>query len=224
MNYFILIMRHESMLYSFFVKLKWFGYFMYDAIPFYVWFMYTLGCLINILILFYYQRGYSFSDNMYPQIFFLGLITLCVACYIVIIYGIRNIPVIIKESKRRALLESPIKQWTAKIIFSCVRQIFMDCFMNETFYYLTFAIFTLLGLMFDHLFFIYQLSFLLRIDLLKGVVSAVWLRKTQLMLTFLLLVLIFYYFAIIAFQWFPEQIPHRRCDRLYECLIVTFDL
>lgn len=223
-NYFILIMRHESKLYSFFVRLRWIGYLLYYAVPFYVWLMYAIGCIINILILFYYQSSSTFSTYMYKETFVLGLISFCLAGYIVIIYGTRNIPVIVQESKRRALSENPFKRWTLRNTFSCIRQICMGCVKDDTFYFLTFGIFSLLGLLINHLFFIYHLTFLLRIDLLKGVVSAVWLRKTQLFLTFLLLVLIFYYFAIIAFQSFPEQIPHQRCTKLFECLITTFDL
>lgn len=224
MNYFILVMQHEGNLTTYFSKLKWVGYLLYNAVPFYIVLMYLLAVIINILIVFYYQIGYSFSEPMYNVILLLGLVTVCLSGYVFFIFFLRNIPVIVKESKQKALNENPFKKWTWKNSISWVKQTIIGTIKDESFYYATFVLFSILGVLFNHLFFIYQLSFVLRIDLLRGAVSAVWIRGTQLILTLLLLIVIFYYFAIVAFQWFPRHVPHQRCNKLYECLITTFDL
>lgn len=208
----------------YFGRVRWIGYLLYDSIPNYRSLMYLLGCVINILLLFYYQVGYSFRSPFFREIFVLGMVTLGLSSYVTIIYGIRNIPVIVTETKRRALLGSPLGKWTASSVTAYAKSLIMGVIRDESFYYATFALFTVIGLWYDHLVFIYQLSFVVRIELLQGVVSAVWLRRSQLILTLLLIVMIFYYFAMVGYMWFPEQFPHQRCSKLYECVVVTFDL
>jgi hypothetical protein len=223
-NYFITVMHHESKLSRYFGKLRWIGYLLYNWIRFYKWLMYALACVINILLLFFYQIGYFFGDQLYREIFLLGLIILGLSIYVMIIYGLRNVPVIWREARRKALAENPLGKWNLSNAITFLQTFPIEVAMDETFYYFTFALFTLIGLLYDHLFFIYQLTFIIRIELLKGVVSAVWLRRSQLVLTLILIILIFYYFSMVGFLWFPEQIPHQRCSKLYECVIITFDL
>jgi hypothetical protein len=94
---------------------------------------------------------------------------------------------------------------------------------DDLIWYITYGAFGLLGIVVNPLFFMFQLSFILRIPLLKGVVSAIWTRKAVLMLTFLLLILIFYFFSLFGFLFFYEDYPNKRCTYLYECIIATFD-
>lgn len=217
-------MYHESKLSRYFGKLKWIGFLLYNCIRFYKWLMYIVACVINILMLFYYQVDYGFSSPLFREIFLLGIISLGLSGYVMIVYGMRNIPVIATESRRKALEQHPLGIWVPSNRFLFVKLFIKGVVDDETFYYFSYALFTLVALLYDHLFFIYQLTFIVRIELLRGVVSAVWLRWSQLVLTLLLIVLIFYYFAMVSFLWFPEQIPHQRCSKLYECVIVVFDL
>jgi hypothetical protein len=223
-NYFISVMHHESRLSRYFGKLKIAGYLLYTCIRYYKWLMYLLACVVNVLLLFYYQVGYSFGAPFYREIFLIALVSLGLVGYVMLVYGFRNIPVIIQETKRKALSEHPLGLWKSSNRLSFVKMLVKGVLDDEVCYFFSYFVFTLVALLYSHLFLIYQLSFIVRIELLRGVVSAVWLRWSQLALTLLLIVLIFYYFAMVSFLWFPEQIPHQRCSKLYECVIMVFDL
>ena len=97
-------------------------------------------------------------------------------------------------------------------------------FSDDFGYYLAYLVSSILALQVTPLFSILHLSFVVRIDLLKNVISAVWLRKSQLFLTFAFLVMVFYYFALIGYKYIADHYPYQRCTRLFDCLVSTFDL
>ena len=87
-----------------------------------------------------------------------------------------------------------------------------------------YVIFAIAGAVYSYLFFIFHLMDLLRIDVLKNIVSAIWIRRVPLVLTFMLFLLLEYYFTLIGFLLFHDQYPNKRCFKLSECFFETFDL
>lgn len=102
---------------------------------------------------------------------------------------------------------------------------FLKCLLDFEYMYQTlYLLFSIFGLVSSYVFFIFHLSDFMRIDVLKGVVSAIYIRRTSLMLTFLLFLLFQYYFTLIGYLAFYQQYPNQRCYKLWECLFQTFDL
>ena len=102
---------------------------------------------------------------------------------------------------------------------------FLTSLSNFEFLYQTlYLLFAILGIFSSYIFFLFHLTDFMRIDLLKSIVSAIWIRKIPLLLTFLLFLLFEYYFTLIGYTLFYEQYPNQRCNNLYECFFETFDL
>ena len=223
-NYFIMVMRHESRLQIFFSRLKWIGYLLYDCVQYFIWIMYLIGAIINILLLFFYKENYPRGDPYNRIITVMGSIDLYLSIYVVFIFTIRNMPVIFGDSKDQIREELFNQPWRFKHSLKLAYRIISRLGTNELVYFSFYILSNIVGLVHDQLAFIFQLTFVVKIDLLLFVASAVWIRKTQLFLTFLLLLLIFYYYSLVGFEFFPEMYPHLRCTKLYECLMITFDL
>ena len=183
-----------------------------------------LGIVINLLICFCYQTPFvPHANEYYTAIFILGIVDVGLTCMLIFTNGISQGPLHYLCSLRsvRARIITGQLSFTDHIavLALAARRVIKD----DLIWFITYGIFGLLGLVVNPLFFMFQLSFILRIPLLKGVVSAIWTRKAVLMLTFLLLILIFYFFSLFGFLFFYEDYPNKRCTYLYECVIATFD-
>ena len=62
----------------------------------------------------------------------------------------------------------------------------------------------ILGLTIHPFIFVFLLADFLRIATLKIVVKAIWISKGQMGLTFLVFILVEYYFAVIAYMYFYD--------------------
>ena len=122
--------------------------------------------------------------------------------------------------KRAPILCKPVKDkfeaWkneqsqigTGKYVFSYIQMQFncvWVCLSNIDYMFHTlYVIFAVVGLAYSYLFFIFHLMDLLRIDVLKNIVSAIWIRRVPLVLTFMLFLLLEYYFTLIGFLLFHK--------------------
>ena len=75
----------------------------------------------------------------------------------------------------------------------------------EFVFYTTYIIFCILGLAIHPFFVSYGLICdFLRIKILKNVVKAVWIPRESLTLTFLVFILVEYYFSIVAYIYYSD--------------------
>lgn len=90
-------------------------------------------------------------------------------------------------------------------------------------YYLGYMTLLVVGLILHPFFFgILTLDFL-RTPFLKNVVTAVWHPRHILALTFLVFLLIEYYFSLISYIWLYDQYPDNGCKSLWKCFVSTYD-
>jgi len=99
------------------------------------------------------------------------------------------------------------------------------CFTDFLFaYYSLFIVVAILGLVVHPFFFVIQLFDVLRNEILKNVVKAVWDPRVQLLLTFIVFLLCEYYFTLIGYTFFSQHyIMGTRCQSLWQCFFSTFD-
>ena len=71
--------------------------------------------------------------------------------------------------------------------------------------------------------FSFNLSDFLNIDILKSMLQAVWIPKKQLLLTFMVFLLVEYYFTISAYLSSINYLYGNLCDNLWTCFLTTFD-
>jgi len=93
----------------------------------------------------------------------------------------------------------------------------------EFLYYSGYIVFCIFGITFHPFFFSWGLLVdFLRIKFLKNVVKAVWIPRESLSLTFILFVLIEYYFTMIAYITLFDMYNPGECDFLWKCLLINF--
>ena len=180
--------------------------------------MYLMSVAINVLLMFYYKNSTRPVDLALNTLIVVDLFTSIYVCSMV---ALRNVPVLIAYLNVSVQpKKTNLKSWISYIFNFSKTLLFED----EFGFYLLYLVANILSLRFNPLFCIVHLSFIVRIDLLSNVVSAVWLRRWQLLLSFLLLIMIFYYFALLGFSYISTHYPLRRCEKLIDCIISTFDL
>jgi hypothetical protein len=79
------------------------------------------------------------------------------------------------------------------------------------------------GLLIHPFFFgILMLDFV-RTKLLKNVIRAVWYPRDILILSFIFFLILVYFFAVIAYIVYYDQIEYGYCDTMWICYIKIFD-
>lgn len=107
------------------------------------------------------------------------------------------------------------------VMLKCILRVLMNV---QVIYYLGYGVLafiaTLVKLPF---FFCFHLTeFLIRYPTLRNILRSAWVPKTQLALTLMLVFLIAYFFAIVAYVFFGD-LYDGRCENMYYCFFETFD-
>lgn len=55
------------------------------------------------------------------------------------------------------------------------------------------------------------------------VMKAIWEPKKRIAITFVLYIVLSYFFAVLAFTYFKDDVPEYNCQTMWRCLLVTFD-
>lgn len=230
----ISIMEHEYNLRIFFERYKVFGYIdrwqkVWEASVF------MLACILNLMIIFEYrieldEVGFGLPALKDISFFVVALMVLFLGIIIWVLVFLKRAPVLYKPVKDEYInwkVHNPqlsFYRYSIAYIRTSLTGLGACLSDGEVMYHTLYVAFAAVGLLWSYICFMFHLSDFLRLDLLKNIVSAVWIRRTPLLLTFLLFLLIEYYFTILGYIWFYEQYPNKRCYRLWECFFETFDL
>lgn len=94
----------------------------------------------------------------------------------------------------------------------------------DVIYYLAYGACAFIATMIHPFFFAFHLSeVVLRYPTLRNIIRSFWEPKTALMLTFMLVMLMNYFFSLVAYIWLYELYNNGKCDSLLVCFIATFD-
>lgn len=195
-------------------------------------FAFATAIAINFMIMAYYTTEFDrhlLGGAPKIAIFVLGVILTFLACLIWILMTLKRGPIICKHILKEY---SRVKTEFPRGLFIQFLRFIKLCFAYllkslTDFGYLYQSVYiacAVLGLLFTYIFFMFHMSDLLRIDLLNNVVSAIWIRRVPLLLTFLLYLLFQYYFTLIGYTLFYTEYPNQRCNKLWECFFINFDL
>ena len=112
----------------------------------------------------------------------------------------------------------------AWFFYTVIKSVYV-CIMDFDFvFYTCYILFCVLGLFLHPFFFGWGLLVdFLRIKLLKNVIKAAWIPRESLSLTFLLFLLVEYYFTLIAFVELSAMYEPGKCDYLWKCFLNNFD-
>lgn len=101
---------------------------------------------------------------------------------------------------------------------------FINCLFNfEFIYYMIYMIMNVSSLAIHPFLFSFNLSDFLNIDILKSMLQAIWIPKKQLLLTFMVFLLVEYYFTISAYLSSINDLYGNLCHNLSTCFLITFD-
>lgn len=81
----------------------------------------------------------------------------------------------------------------------------------------------ILGLVVHPFIFVFLMADFLRIATLKIVIKAIWISRIQMGLSFLVFLLVEYYFTIIGYIYFHDQYSDDACGQMWMCFLETFD-
>lgn len=91
-------------------------------------------------------------------------------------------------------------------------------------YYLAYGVLGFIATLVHPFFFAFHLSeVVLRYPTLRNIIKSFWEPKVALGLTFVLVMLMNYYFTIIAYIWFSDIYANNKCDSMIVCFLSTFD-
>ena len=157
-------------------------------------------------------------------IMMIGTINLSLVSIVVSFFLLKRAPLIIENiwknffSQNIAFFKIPIL-FIFKILYS-IYLLFQDF---DIVYYFSQLCFALLGLTYHPFIFSGLLSDFLRFDILTNVVKAIYEPRLEMGLSFLLFVILEYYFTIISYINFYDQYPNNDCSTFWKCYFRTFD-
>lgn len=230
----IRVMKKEESLQKKFQKYKLIGFVSnYQSLWEYGAF-YT-NIFLNIIIISSYSNKYPNRLND-PHIFFINRFSKTQS----VIYGVgvtnivfSMLVVVLFLFRRAPLLYEPIWEGFSKIPWSIQKVVKLILNVITTLYcwftdfdfsyYITYILFSFLGLFVHPFFFVFQLTDVLRIELLKNVVRAVWRPRIPLLLTGLVFILLEYYFSLLGYSVYNDHYVQGKCDQLWKCFLTTFD-
>lgn len=135
----------------------------------------------------------------------MGLVNLVLSSLVVFFFFVKKAPLLLKDIWV-AWWESNLTKFMRVVEFSALllNSIYI-CLMDFDFvYYMTYQFCLIIGLIY-HPFFFGILTFdFLRINFLKNVVRAVWIPRDILSLTFLVFLLVEYWFTIIGYIFLSD--------------------
>ncbi|EGR27785.1 MIR domain protein, partial [Ichthyophthirius multifiliis] len=171
-------------------------------------------------------------DDVEKFIFMIGIFNLFLVCIVVSFFLLKRAPLIIGNIWCSFFLLKLKKKKTKfiffiKNFFNFLIKIFYSIYLLlqdfDIIYYFTQLIFALLGLTYHPFLFGGLLFDFLRFDILSNVVKAIYEPKIELGLSFLLFVILEYYFTIVSYIYFYDQYPEGDCESFWKCYFKTFD-
>jgi inositol 1,4,5-triphosphate receptor type 1/inositol 1,4,5-triphosphate receptor type 3 len=94
----------------------------------------------------------------------------------------------------------------------------------EMLYYLTYVTLAFMANFIHPFFFAFHLSeVVIRYPLLRNIIRSFWEPKLALMLTFILIILLNYFFTLFSYIVLYDIYSEDKCNALLTCFIVTFD-
>ena len=185
----------------------------------------------NMLILTYYDNTftdiYNFSTTPHLVLFICACSQTFICTIMLFLHFLKNLKIITKEAREKyeenVIGISGIKKCSH--ILSYILECFVKCQMDfETFYYCMYELFAVLGITVSMSFLIWHLVKLLRYDLQKNVVTAIWNKASPMLLSFMLFQQIEYYYTIVGYTYYYYMYPNQRCMTLWNCFLENFDL
>ena len=91
-------------------------------------------------------------------------------------------------------------------------------------YNIAFVVFAVLGILYNYFYFsMHLVESINRSTTLRNVLKAIWNPRKQIMVTLILLFLVEYFFTILVFLFFYNDVDGQLCHRMDTCLITIFD-
>lgn len=109
------------------------------------------------------------------------------------------------------------------ILVKFIKSVFVLLLNFDILYNLVYMALIIMGIVIHPFLFVATMADLLRTEDLKNVVKAAYNPRTELGLSFILFLVIEYYFTIFAYIFYNEEYPEEFCEKLWKCYIKTFD-
>ncbi|EGR31182.1 MIR domain protein [Ichthyophthirius multifiliis] len=155
-----------------------------------------------------------------------GLTNLVFSSLVIVLFFVKKAPLLLEDMWRNWYSKN--QGLTQKLIYiiPLLLQSLKTCLTDFDFvYYTCYISFCIIGLAVHPFFFGFLIVDFMRIKLLKNVVKAVYIPRVDLALTFMVFVLIQYYFTIISYILLYDQyLDHGgSCTILWKCFLYTFN-
>lgn len=165
--------------------------------------------------------------NMTPEDFthvinILSYIQICLAVLIFVEFMCRKTPAIFSVAEEEVNSHNPTNSMR-KILF--IKEFCLRFFFNfEVFYYCAYVVFAFLGMYFSDFYFAFLLlEVVQRFKTLRNVLMAIKNPYKELFLTFILWIILIYYFAIFGYTFFRSDFPNENdCSSLVRCVATIF--
>lgn len=110
-----------------------------------------------------------------------------------------------------------------KVFFTKVMIIIQLMFNIEVLYAIGYMGFAILGLSLHNFFFSYHLIMFIRTQpILKNVLKAVYNPRKQLIFIFAFFILLEYFYALLVYYFFYDQMPDNSCESVFICLATIY--
>ncbi|CAD8158586.1 unnamed protein product [Paramecium pentaurelia] len=169
----------------------------------------------------FYVSDFTWTNTL---IVILGYLNLGFSLLVITFFAIKKAPLLITDmwveflSKPMGCIERTIMS-----IVMIVRS-FINCLVDFDFaYFCGYMACIIVGLIIHPFAFVLLLADFLRISTLKIVIKAIWISKIQMGLSFLVFLLVEYYFAVIGYLFFWDQYQDQSCQIMWRCFLQTFD-
>ena len=175
-------------------------------------------------------------DSTLIVIVVIGISNIVFSGLVVLFFLLKRAPLILEEKEVwDGFFEMKINRFKKLLVvmMRCFYSLFLFASDFDFVYYSAYISFSILGLVVHPFLFCFHLIDFLRIDLLKNVILSIWLPRKQLILTFLILILEEYYFSLIAYIFFYDQVTAQLdsttnvttyyCESFWKCWMQIFD-
>jgi hypothetical protein len=166
----------------------------------------------------YFNMSQADFDSM---INILGLIQVALASLIVIEFFFRKIPPLFKQIKEEL---EPVGQ-SGKRKFLFIKEFLAGTVFNsQVLYYVGYLVFAILGYTMNQFFFAFLLlEVFSRFKTLRNVIMSISGPIKELSLTFILWIILIYYFSLLAYNFFRDSFTNPLvCETLFRCLVTIF--
>ncbi|CAD8066638.1 unnamed protein product [Paramecium sonneborni] len=241
------VAKHEEELTQFFNQNKFVALFAKYVI---LWkdLCFLLTLVLNVFIVLSYYEGDSddpdqrFYDRLNSPKFlkmlsveetmsifrYCGIGMIVCSCFVVSFFILKKGPLYVKEAWNQS--KDLIKEdqiWIIKFFLKlymvgfCLVKVLLNI---DMIYYLTYGVLAFIATLFHPFFFAFHLSeVVLRYPTLRNIIKSFWEPKVALGLTFILVLLMNYYFTLMAYLLFYDIYTNGKCDSLLVCFLSTFD-